>query len=330
MTTIHTYRIPAIVKTSTGRLVAFCEARRDGSGDYGAIGVVKKYSDDGGATWAKFAGGDFVAAWDATYFYGNPTVVVKGTRLWLFCNRQRIEDTESEIIAGTSAGTRDVFVIYSDDDGATFAALADITASAKLSGHGWHACGPGGAIVADSGRIVVPYNSTDGSGVYHAGVFYSDDDGGTWTLGAQVAEAATNEAAVVEVTGGNLMLNCRRYPATSEHYRVVFVSTDEGATWGAGADDTELADPSVDGDIINIGGTLVFSNPKDATSRINLTVRKSADSGDTWSAGKRISTLGQASAYSDLVDLGSSSVGCLWERGGYQEIVFCALPLSAL
>jgi sialidase-1 len=330
MTTIHTYRIPAIVKTSTGRLVAFCEARRDGSGDYGAIGVVKKYSDDGGATWAKFAGGDFVAAWDATYMFGNPTAVVKSTRVWLFCNRQRIGDDEGEIIAGTGVGTREVFVTYSDDNGATFAAPADITAAAKPSGHRWHACGPGAGIVADSGRIVVPYNSTDGDQVYHAGVFYSDDDGATWALGTQVTDEGTNEAAVVELTGGNLTLNCRRYPVTAERNRLVFTSADEGATWGAGAADTELVDPSVDAAIINIGGTLVFSNPKDATSRINLTVRKSADSGDTWSAGKRISTLGQASAYSDLVDLGSSSVGCLWERGGYQEIVFCALPLSAL
>lgn len=327
MTAINTYRIPAIVKTSTGRLLAFCEARKNSASDDGEIGIVRKYSDDGGATWAKFAGGDFVAVWDATYFYGNPTPVVDGVRVWLFCNRQRKEDSQGEIRAGTSVGTREVFVTHSDDNGVTWAALTDITATAKPGGHRWHACGPGAGIVTDSGRIVVPYNSTIDEEVFYAGVFYSDDGGENWLLGEQT-EAGANEAAVVELAGGELLLNCRRYPITADKNRLVFISTDEGATWGAGAAATALLDPSVDAAIINVGGLLVFSNPNDASSRINLTVRKSADSGATWTAGLNISGSGQFGAYSDLVDLGGGRVGCLWEANSYGRIDFAQVALA--
>lgn len=47
----NTYRIPAVVTTRKGTVLAFAEGRRDGAGDSGDIDVVLKRSSDGGCTW---------------------------------------------------------------------------------------------------------------------------------------------------------------------------------------------------------------------------------------------------------------------------------------
>src|SRR5262245_21197538 len=48
----HTYRIPVIVVTTNGTLLAFCEGRKGGAGDSGAIDLLMKRSMDGGKTWS--------------------------------------------------------------------------------------------------------------------------------------------------------------------------------------------------------------------------------------------------------------------------------------
>ena len=50
----HTFRIPAIVTTMDGTLIAFAEGRRDNSHDpgNGDIDLVFKRSTDNGATWS--------------------------------------------------------------------------------------------------------------------------------------------------------------------------------------------------------------------------------------------------------------------------------------
>src|SRR5699024_8142729 len=53
------FRIPAIVKTTKGTLLAFAEARKEKSdGDSGNIDLVLKRSEDGGKTW-----GDMILVW---------------------------------------------------------------------------------------------------------------------------------------------------------------------------------------------------------------------------------------------------------------------------
>ena len=47
----HTYRIPALVTTASGSLLAFCEGRRDGPDDHGKIDIVLRRSTDAGTAW---------------------------------------------------------------------------------------------------------------------------------------------------------------------------------------------------------------------------------------------------------------------------------------
>src|SRR5262249_15992791 len=68
----HTYRIPSLIVTNGGVLLAFCEGRKSGRGDTGDIDLVLKRSRDGGKTWDKTQ-----VVWDdADNTCGNPCPVV--------------------------------------------------------------------------------------------------------------------------------------------------------------------------------------------------------------------------------------------------------------
>jgi hypothetical protein len=67
------FRIPAIVKTNKGTLLAFAEARRKGCGDTGDIDLVCKRSEDGGKSWSAMS-----VIWDdGENTCGNPAPVVR-------------------------------------------------------------------------------------------------------------------------------------------------------------------------------------------------------------------------------------------------------------
>ena len=69
----HTFRIPALLPTGGGVLLAFAEGRRFGRGDSGAIDLVFKRSTDSGASWS-----DLQVLWsDGSNTCGNP---VPGSR----------------------------------------------------------------------------------------------------------------------------------------------------------------------------------------------------------------------------------------------------------
>ena len=87
----HTFRIPALVVTKKGTLLAICEGRKTGRGDHGDLDLVQKRSTDGGKTWGKLEliheeGGE------AKVTIGNPCPVVDQDTgiIWLpFNARQR-------------------------------------------------------------------------------------------------------------------------------------------------------------------------------------------------------------------------------------------------
>src|SRR5262245_29048580 len=66
------FRIPAIVATGSGALLAFAEGRKAGPGDTGDIDTVVRRSTDCGTTWGPLR----VAAAGGGDTMGNPTPVV--------------------------------------------------------------------------------------------------------------------------------------------------------------------------------------------------------------------------------------------------------------
>ena len=249
----HTFRIPAVVVATNGVVLAFCEGRKDGRGDSGRIDLVIKRSMDGGETWGKLE----VVREDGGNVCGNPAPVadLATGNIFLLSTWNRGTDTEKAILAGTSADTRRVFVQESRDNGATWSAARDITATVKKPEWRWYATGPCNGIQlklgTHAGRLVIPANHSEHRDPtqhpYRSHVFYSDDHGGTWKLGG-VEEEKTNESTLVELSDGELLQNMRSYHG--ENARAVARSKDGGESWGEVALDKALIDPICEGSLI--------------------------------------------------------------------------------
>ena len=314
----HTYRIPAIVVTAKGTLLAFCEGRKTSSSDHGDLDLVLRRSTDGGKTWAPMQlvyeeGGA------AKITIGNPCPVVDrqtGT-VWLpFC---RNNDK--------------VFLTKSDDDGLTWAPPVEITHVVKRPDWDWYATGPGHGIQLKSGRLLIPCdhrvrNTGDWNKAGHSHVFYSDDHGQTWKLGG-IAGPGTNECEAVELTDGSILLSMRQYTGPSQ--RAFSTSRDGGLSWSKPTLHVQVYCPVCQSSIQRLSpppadkNRILYSG-LGGPGRTQMTVRLSRDEGKTWPVAKVIHA-GPA-AYSDLVVLPDGTIGCLYERGekgAYEKITFARL-----
>ena len=324
----NTYRIPALIQTKKGTLLAFAEGRRESGRDWGDIDVLVKRSRDGGRTWSPAA---LVVDFGADTA-GNPAPVVDrrtGT-IWLLLTRNPGDVPEKAIRPGLAGPTRTVWVTHSADDGLTWAAPADITTAVKEPDWSWYATGPVNGIQLRGGRLVIPCDHVRGgdSGRYSHAI-YSDDGGKTWKLGGS-AGPDCNESTVAELSDGSLMLNMRSY--TGKNRRAVSISRDGGLTWSDPVLDDTLIEPVCEASLIRLGqgknAVLLFSNPA-GTTRSNMTVRLSRDDGRTWSVSREIHA--GPSAYSNLVELDARTAGLLYESGDagpYERIAFVRLPLA--
>ena len=335
----HTYRIPALIVTQAGTVLAFCEGRREGRGDAGAIDILLKRSTDGGLTWSAAQ-----IVWrDGDNTCGNPCPVIDqadGT-IWLPLTWNLGTDRESQIVDGSSQDTRRVFITHSRDDGLTWATPSEITAQVKPPHWSWYATGPGVGIQLQhrpyQGRLVIPCDHKVNGDVrrYHAHVIYSDDHGQSWQLGG-VAEDGTNECQVIERGDGSLLLNMRRSEKVSDPYRYVAISQDGGLSWLPNRADTTLIDPRCQGSIIRhqpADGPAVtlFSNAAHPSQRTAMTIRASFDDGESWPIAKVIHA--GPTAYSGLTALPDGRLACLYEGGEanpYETLTLATFSLDWL
>ncbi len=333
-----TFRIPSVVCTSHGNLLAFAEAR-DSKRDHAQNKLVQKTSPDGGLTWGTLK----VIAADGTNALNNPTAVVlrQSGRILLVFQRYAAAFDESTVIPGYEGeGVCRSFVIHSDDEGLSWSSPLEVTRSVKHpTGATSSACGPGlGLELArgkHAGRILIPFNQGP-RGHWQVYAAYSDDGGATWACGETAPEPAytgANEVQMVELADGRVLLNARNQAGS--HQRRVAVSSDGGRTWSTLADDPTLVEPRCQASLIRHAVSadpamdlLLFSNPASASRRTNGTVRLSRDEGRTWSASRVIYP--GSFAYSCLVSLNAKTIGCLFERDDYARISFLRFPLDSL
>lgn len=349
------YRIPAVVKASNGHLLAFCEARQ--GGDASEIDLVVKRSEDEGKSWGSLKvvqeSSDFVKVLggrtkDITI--GNPAPVVDlldpdhPGRIWL---------------PFTLENDR-VFVVSSDDHGATWSDRREITKSVKKKGWGWYATGPVHSIQLQGGkhrgRLVVPCDHRVGKagkdgGPLGAHAVISDDHGKTWRLGAVDDSYGdglnANETTVVELEDGTLYFNTRDQHGEAKGTRGAALSEDGGESFQSGSPDWKgfrplagvLDPPVVQCALLGVGkGLIVFSGPDEngpsGKGRSDLRLRYSTDEAKSWKDGPLIH-VGPA-AYSDLVLVREGILGVLFEAGekgqrsSYQRIEFKTLPLKKI
>jgi len=304
-------RIPALLETPTGTLLAFAEGR-ESLEDVGDIDLILRRSEDQGESW----GGVIVVADVGADTAGNPAPVVDRDtgRIWLpYCTNP-----------GDNAYERKVWVTWSDDDGLTWAEPVDISAQVKPDKWKWYATGPGRSIQLTSGRIVVPSNHADENGVRRSHVFFSDDHGLSWTLGGS-ADPGTDESQVVELSDQSLLMNSR---FQGEGFvRAFSRSTDGGETWEKTKLRQDLPDPQCQGSMIMTAEGVLMSNPatKQKFPRDHMTIRLSDDEGENWSLSREIDS--GPSAYSSLGYLGNGRFALIWESGDvipYDRVRFAA------
>ena len=328
----HTYRIPAIVTTGRGSLLAFCEGRKTSRIDDGDNDLVLRRSDDGGKTWQPMQlvheeGGAAVVT------IGNPCPVVDRTTgvIWLAMNRNNDR----------------VLVTRSNDDGRTWAEPTDITGQAKKPGWGWYAMGPGVgiqlAIGPHRGRLVIPCDHRETgnrSGPSSSHVIYSDDHGKTWHIGGPVGPDS-NECQVAQRSDGSLLLNARNHRDRGGdrtdlgRRRIIATSRDGGRSWSEPKLDEALIEPRCQASLLRYPQTspdgrhrLLFSNPASTSGRERMTVRLSPDDGKTWPVSRLIHE--GSVAYSCLTVLPDGRIGLLYERDNYSRITFAAFTLPWL
>jgi sialidase-1 len=339
------YRIPAVVTTARGTLLAFCEGRVTSASDHGHIDIVLKRSTDGGRTWGPLT----VAANNGTNLAGNPAPVALDTgRVLLVHVRSAAAASEDLIVRGKvkEADGRRVWVQHSDDEGVTWSAPKEITRQVKKAGWRWYATTPGHGIQLSTGRVVVPGNHTlpptgtdvGNEGKYNGGhCLLSDDRGETWSLGYLDDNTDgyinVNETTAAELPSGQVYFNTRN-DSVSPGNRADARSADGGTTLSIRfRPQAGLEGPVCQGSLLQLRDpdVLLFSGPACPSARALMTVRASTDNGITWRPALTVD--GLPAAYSDLVRLDASTVGLLHETGdfgAYERIVFRRLPVTRL
>lgn len=337
------YRIPGIVTTRRGVVLAYCEARKSDRGDWGQIDILLRRSTDGGKTWGprntlanvpgpKSKNPVALAQKLATpgeVTYNNPVAIPdsNGAVHFLFC----LEYARC-------------FYLRSDDDGATFTPPVEITASfdAFRPEYDWKvlATGPGHGIQLRNGRLLVPVWLSLGTGGHAhrpsvTSVIYSDDHGRTWQRGAIAGPntgdwSIPNETCAVQLADGRVLLNMR---SESKANRRLLTTSPDGATgWSRPQFHEQLLEPICMAGMVRLSESptsdrnrLLFSNPHNLSrsdgkeapgkgrDRKNVSVKLSYDEAVTWPVNKTIEP--GFSGYSDLAVAGDGTILLFYERG---------------
>lgn len=210
----HYYRIPALVTAPDGSVVVAFDKRFDMSGDAGShrIDIVVRRSEDNGRTWSEpltIAQGQGKGSFD--YGFGDPALVVtkKGRIICLSC-------------AGNKSfwdGQTDVAIMVSDDNGKTWTRPADLVHERldnrvdnlrnALGSHGFFVTSGRGLCTSD-GTVMFACNYKTASGQVREYVLYSKDEGDHWTLDGHMAYDGANEAKLLEMNDGRLMMSIRQ------------------------------------------------------------------------------------------------------------------------
>ncbi|MEU4799874.1 exo-alpha-sialidase [Streptomyces sp. NPDC023327] len=324
------FRIPAVVRTTKGTLLAFAEGRVNDCSDAGDIDLVLKRSDDGGRTWGPLR----VINEGTGDTHGNPAPVVdrESGRVLLAetYNTGRTDGKNCEVPCD-----RTPHLQYSDDDGHSWSAPRDLSEEIlPREWNSWYATGPVHGVQLSggrhAGRLVLAVNAEtwDGSRISanHAALVVSDDGGDHWKVGATdsypVGADGTfrqkpSEMTVTERPDGAVYVSGREQDGTDLGHRTHTVSRDGGDTFAAPFEAIpDLYAPQVQCSTLQFGRRMLLGCPGDPDRRRTMQIRSSYDGGRTWDSVDRGTTVtSDWSGYSDLVRADGAHVGLLYEGG---------------
>ena len=320
------FRIPALVVSPGGTVLAFAEGRLDRCADDADINLVLKRSTDHGRTWSNLQ----VLFDDGDLSVNQPTPIVDhetGEIVFVFCkNNQRM------------------FVTRSADDGATWAEPREITEQATDPSWSYFGAGPGHGVQLSTGRLLVSswgdlspgpktWRPANWGKVQFSYSMYSDDHGETWKRSEPLDIDLSDESMSVETAGGRIYMNMRS--RQQKHMRAYAWSEDGGETWAKVEFDAGLPEPSVQGSVVRFTtadadgkNRVLLAHPSSQTERARLTVRMSYDECRTWPVEKMLHE--GSSAYSDLAIAPDGTALCLYEADKYSKFVLARFNLQWL
>jgi sialidase-1 len=332
------FRIPALVQTSAGTLVAFAE-RRDNNDttDTGDFDVVTTRSTDHGCTWSAYR----VIGNDAANRVSSPAPILDATtgKILLFS-----VDTQRTGSGGVGKG---LYLQTSSDDGRTFSPLLShpVRPTGNYKGG---LIGPGHGIqltVTHPGRLILPLGYRTSSGNYGAYGIYSDDHGVSWKTGFSQQDTTGNvkflEGTIAELPTGDLFISFRnkRDGATAGTARADAISKDGGASLNSAFATSTLKIVSVEGSALALKGPhsdeLLFSAPANTTANLrrDMTIFVSRTGGTSWGKKYQVTLEDTPGAYSDLVQVDGGWIGVLYETGiatWKERIAYESISIAAL
>lgn len=340
-------RIPSVLVTKSGSVIAFAEGRSDNA-DQAQNNIVAKRSSDGGRTWGRLS----MVAEDGERSLNNPCVVMdrRSGHIFMMCQSYPagVSEQSSKVRAGYE-GDRIVrnYLITSEDDGFTWSGPRDLTRETKrLEKVTTIAGGPGIGIQLrhgpHAGRLLFPFNEGP-FGRWNIYAVFSDDTGKTWHMGSVAPGAliedpkggtvsTVNEAQCVELKDGSIRFNARRWGGRP--LRKTCTSSDGGKSWSNIEDVPELQDPGCMGSVFRLSdpddglkSRILYCGPQ-SVRRENGTLFLSEDEGLTWPV-SRLLWKGSF-AYCVLTGLPDGSIGCLFETDDCTRIVFARFTLDWL
>ena len=336
---VNTYRIPGIVQTDRGTLIAVYDIRYTGSGDLpGNIDVGMSRSTDSGRTWQPMKIIMDMGAPHENNGIGDPSILFDPVTKKIFVAALWSKGNRS--IAGSIGGispdsTGQFVLVSSSDDGLIWSAPYTITPQIKEPAWKIFFNGPGNGIAMQDGKLVFAAQYWTSSNVPYSTIVYSDNNGGTWKGKIIGPKSNTTESQVVETTPGILMLNMRDNRGS---FRSVATTNNMGTSWTEHSTSyNTLPDPVCMASLIkakvNVNGTLkdvlFFSNPNTTSGRYNITIKASLDLGQTWMpVNQLLVDERQCYGYSCLTKIDENTIGILYE--GTKDLYYVKVPVSEI
>jgi len=350
---VHTYRIPGIVRTNNGTLLAIfdrrIEARRDPQGE---MNIGLKRSTDGGKTWEPVSVILDRGSWgglppryngisDACILVNTNNNDIYVGALWMHGQWVKGKwegvpsDPNSELgrKTGSMPGmtekeTCQLLITKSIDDGKTWSEAINMT---KIKKPEWplYALSPTNGITLEDGTLVFPSKIPG-----NVAITYSQDGGQTWTVSNLGPKTNGVENAIVQLSDGSIMLNARSMGRTK--YRTVYTTPDLGKTWIEHPTNSKvLIEPGCHGSLYkhtySANGEkksiLLFSNPNSTEKRERMTLKVSFDEGMTWPEKYWILLDEGRSAYSSITSVDDQTIGILYE-GSQAHMTFQKIALT--
>jgi len=350
----NSYRIPGIITTKSGTLIAVYDNRYASSKDLqGDIDIGMSRSTDGGSSWEPMKvimdmgeygdrSQELNGTGDPCILYDDRTNTILVAALWMSG-----ASTDQMVWWASKPGidpdvTGQFLLVKSTDDGLTWSQPINITSQIKDPDWQLLLQGPGRGLTMKDGTLVFPaqFKADIGTAAIDGGQFTchstivcSRDGGNSWQIGTG-AKSNTTESQAVELSDGTLMLNMRddrnRKDKGPGNGRAVAITSDFGKTWKVHpSSNSALPEPNCMASLISadlvINGekkhVLFFSNPDNKSSRTNITVKASLDDGITWPEEYQVELFEpDCYGYSCLTMINENYVGILYE--GVRELYF--------